>query len=526
MEAISVAEEGAGILPKGTYVTVVTSRPGEAERKSVLKVVESKQVEVYSPSPLIADLESDSEEVGIEADNKCKNLIKIERVFDIGDRTDGKIDFIRPRSKARPSNADEISKALQLLSQKGPRVFAATVFGTKNSKLRADGELLAFPFPEEFYWHQSQIAGATGSGKTVALKYLALNFSDTKFVNSSGAQEAKGAVVVINVKDQDFLKMDYPSEISSPEILEEWQYLSLKPKRHLNFEVWCNGYNTKVSSNLIKKGVTQDAIQPVTLRAQSVRAESLVSLVRHLTPLQQQSLPDMFRYWQDFECTSTSTMGDFVDFISERRDAGDNDYPTLNIAGKKGETSLHKGQINSILNKLNSVTKYFDAGGGAQDVSAKKVLTQGKITAIDLTDDLDFGAVVLNQLLRDIQLAKDESPDLPPVLIIIDEVHKFYGVDSSNESLAILDEICRVGRSKQIGIIFASQEPSDIPKGLENVTNSKFYFKSPTSPSSIRDLASRSELANLRPGYCVARVHNLPNLTCMKFPMSPSGVMK
>ena len=178
---------------------------------------------------------------------------------------------------------------------------------------------------------------------------------------------------------------------------------------------------------------------------------------------------------------------------------------------------------NSIHRKLYGVSKFFDSPI-ANPINPEEVLKAGKITAIDLVDSIEFGSVLLNQLLIGVLDAKNKDQHLPPILFLIDEVHKFYGTNSSKESLAILDNICRVGRSKRIGIVFASQEPSDIPKGLENVTNSKFYFKSPSHPSGARDLASKAEVANLKPGYCVAQVHNVPNLTCMKFPLAPSGV--
>ena len=95
IEAISHAQESDGMLAKGTYLTVVTSDTDEPVRKSILKVVGSEQHEVYSPSPLIADFELASTDTAVSADNKCKNFIKAVRVFDIGEREDGKIDFIK-----------------------------------------------------------------------------------------------------------------------------------------------------------------------------------------------------------------------------------------------------------------------------------------------------------------------------------------------------------------------------------------------------------------------------------------------
>ena len=50
--------------------------------------------------------------------------------------------------------------------------------------------------PEELFFHQMMVCGKTGQGKTVALKYLAQYF----------IEEMGGAVLAVNVKDQDFLQ--------------------------------------------------------------------------------------------------------------------------------------------------------------------------------------------------------------------------------------------------------------------------------------------------------------------------------
>ena len=525
IEAISHTTESNGMLPKGTYLTVKTSGENEPTRKSILKVVESHQHEVYTPSPLIADFElASTAETIVSADNLCKNFIKALRVYDIGERSDGKIDFIVPRSNAKTSSIDEIKVALQVQNFKGPKILAATIFGNRNQLLRASNSPVAIPFPEDFYWYQSQVTGATGSGKTVALKYLATEFAKTEF--EVAGKKVKGCVVMINVKDQDFLRMDRPSNGKiSGQIESEWDALNLSPRGHSSFQVWCNGYNDDVKRKLVINGVTEDLIQPKTLRAMDINPDSLLGLVQDLTAQQRMSLPDIFRSWQDY-CQSRkhkATMSDFIAYFKERGDEFEGEYETLNVAGDRSSVKLNGVTRASIHRKLFSVTKFFDSPT-AHPVRADETLKAGKITAIDLVDSIEFGAVLLNQVLSGVLTSKNDNIDSPPILFLIDEVHKLYGHNSSKDSLQILDNICRVGRSKKIGIIFASQEPSDIPSGLENVTNSKFYFKSPSHPTGAKDLATKSEVANLKPGYCVARVHNVPGLTTMKFPLSPAGV--
>ena len=518
IELISKVADSDGMLAKGTYLTVETHAEGEEERKSILRVAHSSQQAVYSPSPLIAELQVESED-RMWAESQCKNYVKAYRVFDIGDRPDGKIDFIRPQSVARPSTLDEINTALQTAGYRGPRVLAATVFGTRNSLLRAEGSPVVVPFPEDFYWYQAQVTGATGSGKTVALKYLATEFAKTKF--KCGAEEKLGCVVMINVKDQDFLKMNQPTESSDVKVLAEWKALNLEPEGVENFEVWCNGYSDEPKRRLVSAGVDGSYVVKKTLKTSSITGEMLVGLTQNLTSLQQAALPDIFRHWQ--EGHEEGTMDEFLSYFIDTGEVQGGEYPARTLSGKETVQILNKGSRNSISNKLGGVVQYFDVLG-ASAIDAKDVLKTGKITAIDLTDSIDFGSVLLNQLLAKVQESKELNGDLPPILFLIDEVHKFYGSNASKESLEIFDKICRVGRSRRIAIVFASQEPSDIPKGLDNVTNSKFYFKSPAFPSGLSELGSKSEVANLKAGYCVARVHNVPSLNCMKFPLAPAGV--
>ena len=62
------------------------------------------------------------------------------------------------------------------------------------------------------FFHQILICGKTGSGKTVASKYLAQFF----------VEELKkyGAVLAVNVKDIDLLTMDRPSKSVNSSILK------------------------------------------------------------------------------------------------------------------------------------------------------------------------------------------------------------------------------------------------------------------------------------------------------------------
>ena len=129
--------------------------------------------------------------------------------------------------------------------------------------------------------------------------------------------------------------------------------------------------------------------------------------------------------------------------------------------------------------------------------------------------------------MKSIVEEKNTGRSSVPILIIIDEVHQFYDTASSREALGELDTICRTGRSKEIGVIFSSQNPSDIPKGLSNVINTKIFFKSDQSLTRGHGVfISSEEMQSLDRGYAIANIHGLSRVKVVKFPMALAGVFE
>ncbi|MDD3915215.1 MAG: hypothetical protein WC108_05730, partial [Bacteroidales bacterium] len=80
---------------------------------------------------------------------------------------------------------------------------------------------------------------------------------------------------------------------------------------------------------------------------------------------------------------------------------------------------------------------------------------------------------------------------------------------------------------QKIGVIFSSQTPSDIPKGLINVINTKLFFKSDVGTIKAHGIVvSDSEMQNLDAGYAIVNVHGMTQLKMVKFPLAYAGVMK
>lgn len=242
--------ESPGLLPKGSYLTIESE---DKKSKFILRVDDSFQFEPFKPSPMIVDMDLSP----LYADRKCQNIIHAYRVKDITERLDGKIDFILPQSIARRSNQDEIDIAMGS-GKEGPKVFLATIHAGRNQLLVDDKlQFITARLPsKEMFFHQMLICGKTGSGKTVATKYLAQYF----------VEELNGAVLAINVKDIDFLRMDKPSETKNKSIKDEWNILEENAR---GIESCINYYpaNTSIKSY---KGVNLDICQKITFEVKNI----------------------------------------------------------------------------------------------------------------------------------------------------------------------------------------------------------------------------------------------------------------
>jgi Cdc6-like AAA superfamily ATPase len=509
-----------GLLPKGSYLTIIDE---EDENKPlfVLRVEESVQEYPYNPSPMIMDMNLGK----IKADLKWQNIISARVVKDLNERTDGKINVIDVLSIARRSNQEEINISMGYNELnggmvKGPIVFLSTIHDNKNQVLVDDyGNYLYTHIPGDFFFYQTLICGKTGSGKTVSTKYFAQYFV-----------ENGGAVLAINVKDVDFLKMDKPSNELTEQTQDEWKAIGESAHKIDNFKVYFPA-TTEIKST---KGVTPDITQSISLDVRSIEPEALTGILQSISDIAAQYLPDIFRYWRtellNRNKANELSFNSFVDWFTNinQREEERNRFPMKNSRGDVGDAPLAPGTASNILRNLNLARAYFD-DPVAYKLNGKDVLQRGMMSVIDLEDEKakTFGSVLLRHLLHQIVELKSSNKSNVPILIIIDEVHQFYNTESSKEALGDLDTICRQGRSQEIGVIFSSQNPNDIPKGLSNVINTKIFFKSDANAVKYHGVSvSENEMQNLRKGFAVASIHEMTQLKMLKFPLAFAGVVK
>jgi len=501
---ISLKSDGTeddGLLPIGSFLTVKTSK----NSKVILRVEESHQYDPYEPSPRITVMGLD----GLIQDTKCHNIIKTSRIFHRSDRKDGKYDFIKSRDSAELSTNDDIKDALHS-SNEGPKIFPATLFCGENSLLKGKNKkYLNVKLNERMFWHQMIICGSTGSGKTVAMKYLAQHF----------VEEMGGCVIALNVKDDDLLHMEKPSEYDD-QILDEWDSMDMEYPKGVRSEIF-QIYHPFGEEYEPAKNVDMKRLHRITLNVDDIDPESLLGLMREqMTDLGSRWFPAIFRHWQTEN--RGALFAEFVRWFND--DTRQKTYPTLDRNNNAGMRPLPSGTVGNISRAIEYAQQFFDVDG-AQPARAELFLEKGRFSTIDLTGNngIEFGSIFLRHILQGIKAIKTDYDF--PVLIIIDEAHQFHSTEQgTKEALKYLDNICRTGRSNKIGIVFASQDLATIPKGLINIVNTIISFNCPDPTTARRFNIKPEELSAFDEGYAVGSFYKLRNLKYIKFPLSGSGV--
>ena len=496
-----------GLLPKGAYLTIE-----EGSSKFILRVDDTQQIESYSPSPMVIDMDLKP----LHQDQKCQNVISAFRIKDLITREDGLIDYIKPQTIARRSTQEEIDSAMSG-NKEGAKVFLATVHSSQNQLLIDENhKFITTSLPDDMFFHQILICGKTGSGKTVAMKYLAQYF----------VEKFDGAVLAVNVKESDLLRMNKASTIKNKQIEQEFSVLKQKPHGIDNFVVY---YPASVEIAVTKK-VDQEYAKKITLSVKEIDPDSLTGLLQNITDIAAQNLPNIFRAWLERKKKAVGEKEfNFNGFIKYFSNAEDNEleFDTISTRGDESRVRLHRGTFENIRRSLDIALDFFD-NEDAETITEEDVLVRGKMSVIDVAvkNGKHFGAILLRDLLHKIVNVKNQGNDVP-ILIIIDEVHSFYNVNALENALGDLDTICRTGRSQKIGVVFASQNPTDIPSGLSSVINSKIFFKTDVPLAKSHGIVvSQEEMESLRAGFAVVSIHDLPQAKIIKFPLSFAGVFE
>lgn len=493
-----------GLIHIGSYLTI----DGEKNVKFILRVESSSQFSPYDPSPMIVDLGLNA----LPQDQNTRNMIYATRIMELPDRRDGKSSFIKPQTMARLSTQEEIDSALG--NTEGMPIFMGSAYGRNNQILRDfNGKLVIAKIPDDVFFHQIMITGKTGSGKTVAMKYMSQYFT-SHIIKELGDQQ--GSVLAINVKGEDLLRMNVPSTVINEQIEDEWNTLGISPRGVSAFRIYYPGN----SINSYSHNVSREKCIEITLKTENIDPETLTGLVQNLSVQGADHLPDIFRFWQRKLMRPGDTLGTFVDYLSRE---GAKDLSAMNVREDTYVITLHPGTFGNIIRTLSKNTQYFDIPE-ATELDAEEILEAGKMSVVDVSDKdgIGFGGVLLRDILEKIYETKSRRDNKVPVLIIIDEVHEFYGDTRRREALQSLDAITRKGRSLGIGVVFASQNPEDMPRGISSVVNTKIHFRSDSKNIELKWAEVESEA--LKEGFAITQIYGMSALKFIKFPLSPGGV--
>lgn len=501
-----------GILPIGTFLTIE-----DGAKKFVLRVDKSIQEEKYKPSVFIVE-----SNINLPSQEQiCKNIVLAQRVGETLMSDDDVASFIRPGLIARRSTQEEINDALQLEKEGVPVFLATSLFNRATILKGLNGDLILAKLPKDFFWHQAIIAGKTGSGKTNALKYLAQYF----------IEEMNGAVIAVNVKGKDLLYMHKPSS-ADDSTKREWKALF----EHLNYtkefytpETIAHGVLNNVVYVPYRKDVPpldlpSSMSRYITLSVNEIDPLALTGLMQNLTEIASSILPDVFRYWKEEEKKTGDKFKDFVSYFNEQIAETPVHLMGIDLAGNKIEYDrVSRSTLNNISRELNLITKYFDAPENiAKCLGSRDLIQRETLSVLHLTDSIKFGSILLRDIIRKVREHMQEDSSVP-VLFIIDETHLFYS-SNTEEALEDLSTICRTGRQYYTSIIFASQNPKDIPSELASVVASKIFFQSEKREASSFGLnVENVDIETLQKGYAVVKIKDQPHLRLIKFPKSLGG---
>lgn len=498
-----------GILPIGAYLTI----EDENGVKHILRVENSIQKSLFEPSPLVVDEGLPL----LSQDQECKNIVLAQEIAQFPVREDGLYSFIKPNAKARRTNQEEINQIFQ--NHDGYCLFIATSFRHQNAILQDDqNRYLYFKVPIETLYQQTMICGQTGSGKTVGMKYIITQFLE---------KEPNGAVLAINVKGEDLLLLNKKTEIKGdPNLMKEcekeWKTIGLEARGVQNSAIYVP----------YARGRTRPDTYHITLKTADLEPNALLGILQNISDRGAEALPNIFRYWKRKDSHEDKTFRSFLKWFKDKA-SKENKYsfPTLSQNEEEGETSLHQATYEAIKRSLESAIDYFDSRGDCIPLSDEQIMQKNKLSVIDLSDSQTkiFGSILLRHLLNKIYSAKSYEQKYRdiPILIVIDEVHNFYGHNTSKNALQELNLISRMGREYKMGVVFASQNPQDLPKGITSIVNTRIFFRSLSSLPKLFGISdSNINLSTLESGYALFSCYAFPQIKLVKFPMSPAGVFK
>ncbi|ATA93014.1 ATPase [Capnocytophaga canimorsus] len=284
------------------------------------------------------------------------------------------------------------------------------------------------------------IAGATGTGKTKTLQVIAENLSE------------KGVPVLL---------MDLKGDLSG--LAQAGEEKSFITERHQKIGI---PYKTQ---HFPVELLTISEQKGVRLRATvSEFGAVLLSRILNLSDVQEGVLAVIFKYCDDHNYPLLD-LKDLKKILQYATEEGKSEF-------EKEYGSIAKTSTSAILRKIVELEhqgaelffgeKSFDP----QDLLRTDNQGKGYVNIIRLTDIQDrpkmFSTFMLS-LLAEIYMTFPEEGDLqkPKLVIFIDEAHLIFS-EATKTLLNQLENIVKLIRSKGVGLIFCTQNPTDVPDAV------------------------------------------------------------
>ena len=284
------------------------------------------------------------------------------------------------------------------------------------------------------------IAGATGTGKTKSLQVMAEHLSK------------KGVPVLL---------MDLKGDLSGISMCGEVKPFLLERLGKMGLDFQPQAFPTELLSISKQKGIRMRA----TI---SEFGSVLLSRILELSDVQEGVLAVVFKYCDDHSLPllDLKDLKKILQYATEEGKASfDKEYGTIS-----------KSSTSAILRKLVELEHqggdlfFGERSFDPQDLLRTNAAGEGYVNIIRLTDIQDrpklFSTFMLS-LLAEIYTTFPEVGDLakPKLVIFIDEAHLIFN-EASKPLLNQLENIVKLIRSKGIGLIFCTQNPTDIPDAV------------------------------------------------------------
>jgi len=305
---------------------------------------------------------------------------------------------------------------------------------------------------EEYYFpikagNNYYVCGRTGSGKSYTMGVLleGLGLKSEPNITLKGKVVPCIVIDVLNVFRDSIFPNENEKEI---DLLEKW---GLKPSELSKVKVFTIG---DVPESLKKDAKKYSSI-PFKFKLNDLSVQDWISLVRTNNSLEKQFIQTVVGNLKDKRRETGMDIG-FEDI-----------YKEIDLS----ETTAHQGTVNAFRRHVKNVEEMniCDKDGTRLD----ELIKRDQISIISLqTTETWVQDVVMSVLFKKLQKALPllRANKLPPFLVFIDELHKFFKGDYKDTG-KLLSEFITVCRAAGSGMIMASQRPSDIPIDVLSQTN-------------------------------------------------------